>query len=97
MTPMEAFRGRSGVNSSGFVARDSDEIEELEGESDFVVNLDYETILNSEIEVPEVTLSDINQTAIMDLEYRNRYVERMQRDADVHYHAYNLILEILFC
>lgn len=86
-TPMEAFRGRTGFNSSGFVELDSDEIEELDEDSDFVANLDYSAETMNNIGGEDLIVVNGNESFMVDLEYRNRYVERMQRDVDVHYHS----------
>lgn len=86
-TPIEVFRGRSGFNSTGFVTRDSDEIEALDESSDLVADLNqYDTPILSNDE-SDILLLEEDPVIPMDLEYRRRYIERMKQDVDVHYHA----------
>lgn len=88
-TPMEAFRGRSGFNDSVFRERNDQEVESLNEDSDFVADLNSITLSSSILtETEENTIITAeNQPLRIDLEYRERYIRRMQSDVDVHYHS----------
>jgi hypothetical protein len=93
MTPMQAFRVRNGINLPAVNEQQVvDENEEQEDENEvFIGNLEHQE--NSSDELVEAIPIENTQTSIIAVTetvnqvYRERYVTRMQQDADVHYHS----------
>lgn len=88
-SPMEAFRGRQGFNTQGPIERDSEEIEELDEDLDFIANLEY--VENPRVENMNISESNLKVEGNIPIltvnsDYRDRYIQRMQQDADVHFH-----------
>jgi len=94
-TPFEAFRNRLGINrpqpiyQESFADEDQNSNNEEE-EINFIGNL--EALESSsqdermEEQLPSVLVENISPLSNVDEDYRQRYISRMQKDADVHYH-----------
>jgi hypothetical protein len=91
-TPMMAFRGRCGYNSSSFIAYHNEEISYISGDVNLIAELSHSiTPVDSTSEAVENDICNVeNPKPTIDLEYRNRYINRMLQDADVHYHSINI-------
>lgn len=87
---MQVFRNRTGINLASI---NSSEIlnelnsDDLQEDSDFVGILEDDVLVDYDESTLPTGEETNRQPVVVEVSYRERYISRLQQDADVHYHS----------